>query len=54
MARSGRRGSLADKAYYVCVPRWPQYVAYPPSVKDFKHHDGYGLGLRLVYTWLDR
>jgi hypothetical protein len=52
MARRRRRGSLAYKAYYVCVPS--QYVAHPPSVKGFMHHDGYGLGMRLVYTWLDR
>jgi peptide/nickel transport system substrate-binding protein len=45
---------LADKAYYVYVPQWPQYVAHPPYVKGFKHHDGYGLGMRLLYTWLDR
>jgi peptide/nickel transport system substrate-binding protein len=45
---------LADKAYYVYVPQWPQYVAHPPSVKGFKHHDGYGLGMRLAYTWLER
>ena len=45
---------LADKAYYVYVPQWPQYVAHPTAVKGFKHHDGYGLGMRLVYTWLDR
>ena len=45
---------LADKAYYVYLPTWPQYVAHPPYVKGFKHHDGYGLGLRLMYTWLDR
>jgi peptide/nickel transport system substrate-binding protein len=45
---------LADKAYYVYVPQWPQYVAHPPSVKGFKHHDGYGLGMRLLYTWVDR
>jgi peptide/nickel transport system substrate-binding protein len=45
---------LADKAYYVYVPQWPQYVAHPPYVKGFKHHDGYGLGMRLVYTWLDK
>ena len=45
---------LADKAYYIYVPQWPQYVAHPPAVKGFKHHDGYGLGMRLVYTWLDR
>jgi peptide/nickel transport system substrate-binding protein len=45
---------LADKAYYVYVPQWPQYVAHPPYVKGFKHHDGYGLGMRLVFTWLDK
>ena len=45
---------LADKAYYVYVPQWPQYLAYPPYVKGFKHHDGYGLGMRLLYTWLDK
>ncbi len=45
---------LADKAYYVYVPSWPQYVAHPPYVKGFKHHDGFGLGLRAMYTWFDR
>ena len=45
---------LADKAYYVYVPQWPQYVAHPPYVKGFQHHDGYGLGMRLVFTWLDK
>ncbi|MEK7837559.1 MAG: ABC transporter substrate-binding protein [candidate division NC10 bacterium] len=45
---------LADKQYYVYVPQWPQYVSHPPYVKGFKHHDGYGLGLRLMYTWLDK
>ena len=45
---------LADKAYYIYVPQWPQYVAHPPHVKGFKHHDGYGLGMRLVFTWLDK
>jgi peptide/nickel transport system substrate-binding protein len=45
---------LADKAYYVYVPQWPQYIAHPPYVKGFKHHDGYGLGMRLVYTWMDK
>ncbi len=45
---------LADKAYYVYVPQWPQYVAHPPYVKGFQHHDGYGLGMRLLYTWLDK
>jgi ABC-type transport system substrate-binding protein len=45
---------LADKAYYVYVPQWPQYVTHPPYVKGFRHHDGYGLGMRLIYTWLDK
>ncbi len=45
---------LADKAYYIYVPQWPQYVSHPPYVKGFQHHDGYGLGMRLLYTWLDK
>jgi peptide/nickel transport system substrate-binding protein len=45
---------LADKAYYVYVPQWPQYVAHPAYVKGFQHHDGYGIGMRLLYTWLDK
>ncbi|MBI4610099.1 MAG: ABC transporter substrate-binding protein [Candidatus Rokubacteria bacterium] len=45
---------LADKAYYVYVPTAPQYVSHPPHVKGFLHHEGYGLGLRLMYAWLDR
>ena len=31
-----------------------EVIAHPPAVKGFKHHDGYGVGMRLVYTWLDR
>jgi peptide/nickel transport system substrate-binding protein len=45
---------LADKAYYVYLPQWPQYLSHPQYVKGFQHHEGYGLGMRLVYTWLDR
>ncbi|MGH7319672.1 MAG: ABC transporter substrate-binding protein [Candidatus Rokuibacteriota bacterium] len=45
---------LADKAYYVYLPAVPQYVTHPPYVKGFRHHDGYGLGPRLMFTWLDR
>jgi ABC-type transport system substrate-binding protein len=45
---------LADKAYCIYVPSWPQYVAHPPYVKGFRHHDGYGIGMRLLYTWLDK
>ena len=45
---------LADKAYYVYLPMWPRYIAHPPYVKGFRHHDGFGLAGRLMYTWLDR
>ncbi|HUO64416.1 MAG TPA: ABC transporter substrate-binding protein, partial [Terriglobales bacterium] len=45
---------LADKAYYIYVPQWPQYVSHPAYVKGFKPHDGYGLGMRLLFTWLDK
>jgi peptide/nickel transport system substrate-binding protein len=45
---------LADRAYYIYVPSWPQYVVHPPYVKGFRHHDGYGLGMRLAFTWLDK
>jgi len=45
---------VADKAYYVFLPVQPQYITHQPSVKGFKHHDGYGLGMRLLYTWLDK
>ena len=45
---------LVDKAYYVYVPQWPQYVSHPQYVKGFRYHDGYGLGTRLMYTWLDK
>jgi peptide/nickel transport system substrate-binding protein len=45
---------VADKAYYVFLPTQPQYVTHQPYVKGFKHHDGYGLGMRLLYTWLDK
>jgi peptide/nickel transport system substrate-binding protein len=45
---------LVDKAYYVYLPWQPQYIAHQPAVKGFKHHDGYGLGYRLMYTWLEK
>ena len=45
---------LADKAYYVGVPMYPRYISHPPYVKGFKHHDGYDLGRRLTFTWIDR
>jgi len=45
---------LADKAYYVYLPSLAWQVAHPPYVKGFKYHDGFGLGPRLVHTWLDK
>jgi len=45
---------VADKAYYVYFPTQPQYITHQPYVKGFKHHDGYGLGMRLVFTWIDK
>jgi peptide/nickel transport system substrate-binding protein len=45
---------LADKAYYVYLPGIPQHISHPPYVKGFKHHDGFSMGLRLMFTWLDR
>ena len=45
---------LADKAYYVYLPMYPRYIAFPPHVKGFKPHDGFDLGRRLTFTWLDR
>jgi hypothetical protein len=54
LLRTRRQRYLADKAYYIYVPSWPQYVAHPPYVKGFRHHDGYGIGMRLLYTWLDK
>jgi len=45
---------VADKAYYVYLPNPPQYVAHAPAVKGFKHHDGFSLGLKLMFTWLDK
>ena len=45
---------LADKAYYVYLPGLPQYIVHAPSVKGFTYHDGFSLGHRLIFTWLDR
>jgi len=45
---------LADKAYYVYLPNPPQYITHAPQVKGFKHHDGFSLGYRLMFTWLER
>jgi len=45
---------LADKAYYVFLPSWPWYITHAPQVKDMKYHDGFSLGHRLMFTWLDK
>jgi len=45
---------LADKAYYVWLPMWPRYIAYPSYVKGFKQVDGYSLGSRLMHVWFER
>jgi peptide/nickel transport system substrate-binding protein len=44
---------LADKAYYVYLPTNPWYITYSPKVKGLKYHDGFSLGQRLIFTWLD-
>ena len=45
---------LADKAYYVYLPYSPQYITHAPQVKGMKYHDGFSLGYRLMFTWLDK
>jgi ABC-type transport system substrate-binding protein len=45
---------LADKAYYVYLPGTPQHISHAPHVKGFKHHDGFGMGLRLLFTWIEK
>jgi hypothetical protein len=45
---------LADKAYYVWLPMWPRYIAYPSYTKGFRQVDGYSLGSRLTWVWFDR
>jgi peptide/nickel transport system substrate-binding protein len=44
---------LVDKAYYVYLPTWPQHITHAPRVKGFKHHDGFSLGYRLLFTWVE-
>jgi peptide/nickel transport system substrate-binding protein len=44
---------VADKAYYVYMPHSPQYITHAPRVKGMKFHDGFGLGPRLMYTWVE-
>ncbi|HSE93500.1 MAG TPA: ABC transporter substrate-binding protein [Methylomirabilota bacterium] len=45
---------LADKAYYAYLPGLPQYITHAPQVKGFTYHDGFSLGYRLIFTWLDK
>ena len=49
-----RREMDPKKRKQIYVPSWPPYVAHPPYVKGFRHHEGYGLGMRLLHTWLDK
>jgi peptide/nickel transport system substrate-binding protein len=44
---------LADKAYYVYLPTPPQYITHTPRVKGMKYKDGFGLGPRLMFTWVE-
>jgi peptide/nickel transport system substrate-binding protein len=44
---------LADKAYYVYLPGLPQYITHAPQVRGFTYHDGFSLGYRLIFTWLE-
>jgi len=44
---------LADKAYYVYLPTNPWYITHAPQVKGLKYHDGFSLGYRLIFTWLE-
>jgi peptide/nickel transport system substrate-binding protein len=45
---------LVDKAYYVYLPGVPQYITHVPQVQGFRNHDGFSLGQRLMFTWLER
>ena len=45
---------IADKAYYAYLPTSPQYITHAPHVKGMKYHDGFGLGPRLMFTWIDK
>jgi hypothetical protein len=38
----------------VYLPTSPQYITHAPAVKGFTYHDGYSLGYRLIFTWLER
>jgi peptide/nickel transport system substrate-binding protein len=45
---------LVDKAYYVYLPGVPQYITHAPQVKGFTYHDGFSLGYRVMFTWLEK
>ena len=38
----------------VYLPTSPQYITHAPRVKGMKFHDGFGLGPRLMFTWIDK
>jgi ABC-type transport system substrate-binding protein len=45
---------VADKAYYIYLPSIAAYLLHAPQVKGFKPHDGFGLGQKLMFTWIDK
>jgi peptide/nickel transport system substrate-binding protein len=45
---------VADKAYYVYLPSIAAYLVHPPHLKGFKPHDGFGLGQKLMFAWIDK
>jgi peptide/nickel transport system substrate-binding protein len=45
---------VADKAYNNYLPSIAAYLLHAPQVKGFKPHDGFGLGQKLMFTWIDK
>ena len=46
---------VADKGVLTSTcPTRPSTWPTAPYVKGFVHHDGSGLGLKLMFTWLDK
>ena len=48
-AETPKRGGILRMA-----EREAPSLARRAAAKGFWHHDGYGMGLRLMHTWLDR
>jgi peptide/nickel transport system substrate-binding protein len=45
---------LLEKAYYVFIPQVPFHAVFPPYLKGHLYHDGYGMGHRIMWAWLDK